>query len=382
MRVLHVLPNVTPAYGGPTYSLVGYARAALAMGMEVTVAAPRFEAGDGDFLAERLPGASLRLFPGYGRGAFIGAPGLWSWLRRSSARFDLVHVHGLLNPVSSLSGAIGLRRGTPLVVRPFGMLSRYTFGHRRGILKRAFFRALDRPNLARVGGVHFTSEQERAEAEWHGLGFGSRGHVVPPPWIGTAGAAPASRRDGAGTRVVFLGRLNPVKNLGSLIAAWPGVTREMPGATLRIVGEGDAGYARSLRSEVTARGLDDSVGFDGFAGDAEKRAIFGEADLLVLPSHHENFGVVVLEALAHGIPVVVTPEVQLSSFVRSHALGAVVPGDPAGLSAGIVALLRDRELRERCRESAPELVAQTFSLESVGRKLRGMYESAIATSAA
>lgn len=378
MRVLHVMPNVTPAYGGPTYSLAGYARAALTQGIDVTVAAPAFAPRDGEFLAGRLPEAALRLFPGYGRGAFVAAPALWRWLRSEVAGFDVVHVHGLLNPVSSASGSIALGRGVPVVLRPFGMLSRYTFSHRRGALKRVFFRAIDRRNLARVGAAHFTSEQEREEAEWHGLSLSGRAHVVPPPWMGEELPRHGQRSDvRPGGTVVFLGRLNPVKNLESVIAAWPDVVAAVPGATLRLVGQGDEAYVRTLRAAVSESGVAESVRFDGFAGEAEKAALFREADALVLPSFHENFGVAVLEALAHGVPVVVTPEVQLSTFVERHRLGRVVRGNAAGIAGGIVEVLRDPELRSACGDAGPRRVAESFSLGTVGNQLVEMYESAM-----
>jgi glycosyltransferase involved in cell wall biosynthesis len=375
MRVLHVAPNVTAAYGGPTYSLIGYAQAALALGMEVTIGAPAYSSGDGDFLRERLQGATLRTFPGYGRGAFIAAPGLWRWMREAVSRFDVVHVHGLLNPVSSVCTSLALSGGVAVVARPFGMLSRYTFAHRRGTLKRLFFRTLDRRNLERVGAVHFTSEQERDEADWHGLELSARARVVPPPWVGASGNVARESR-AAGRTVLFLGRLNPVKNLESLIAAWPAVVAAVPGTKLVLAGDGEESYVRHLRSQVESHGVAGSVRFEGFVGGAKKESLLAEAAVLALPSFHENFGVAVLEAIAHGVAVVVSPEVQLASFVRRHGLGLVVPGDAEGVAGGILTLLREPDRRDACARTGPALVAESFSLESVGKKLLSMYESA------
>jgi hypothetical protein len=144
VKVLHVTPSIARAYGGPTYSLAGYARAALDEGAEISVAAPAPTAGD-KWLAEMIPEAAVYAFRTYGRGAFLASTDLQSWLRRNASRYDVVHVHGLLNPVSSLAARMCVRRGWPVVIRPFGTLSRYTYAHRRGTLKLLYRWLLDRP---------------------------------------------------------------------------------------------------------------------------------------------------------------------------------------------------------------------------------------------
>ncbi|MDB4909797.1 MAG: glycosyltransferase, partial [Gemmatimonadetes bacterium] len=162
MKVLHVTPSIARAYGGPTYSLAGFARSAIGEGAEVAIAAPAPTAGD-KWLAETLPEAAVYAFRTYGRGAFLASADLHAWLRRNGARFDVVHVHGLLNPVSSLAARACVRNGWPVVIRPFGTLSRYTYAHRRGTLKLFYRWLLDRPNLERVSAIHFTTAVERAE---------------------------------------------------------------------------------------------------------------------------------------------------------------------------------------------------------------------------
>lgn len=377
MRVLHVMPSLARSYGGPTYSLAGYLHAARSAGVESEVAAPEFTSGEAAWLSGQLPGLPVHLFPGRGSGAFVSAPMLWRWLGRVGDGYDVVHVHGLLNPVSSLSARISLRGGRPLVVRPFGMLSRYTFTHRRALLKRAFFRLLDGPTLTRAGGVHFTTPMEREEAAWHGVSFGSRARVVPPPWMGgVEGRAPERSGDSPPT-ALFLSRLDPKKNLEGLLAAWPEVVRTAPGARLVVAGDGEAGYVSALHRRVEALGLSRSVSFAGFVAGEEKARLLASADVFVLPSFHENFGVAVLEAMAAGLPAVVTPEVQLASFLREHRLGAVSGREPRELASAILGLLEDRALREECRARGPALVAEHFSPETIGRRLLEMYRAAL-----
>lgn len=373
------MPNVSRAFGGPTESLVGYARAAGESDVDVHVAAPRVPEEDEGWLREELPAATFHFFRSAGRHAWVVSPGLWLWLARSSGHFDAVHVHGLFNPVSSLAARINVGQGLPTVIRPFGTLSRYTFS-RRPTLKRIYFRLVDRPALRRAQAVHFTTDAEREEAQRLPLQLEGRSHVVPPPWRGSAAEPDEDARSDRPT-VLFMSRLHPKKNLETLLEAWPRVMEELPRVELRIAGEGADDYVAELRRTVEARGLENSVSFLGFVSGEEKRQELRQAWAFTLPSHQENFGVAVLEALASGLPVVISGEVQLRSFVESRDLGVVVDrSEPVLLANSLISVLSDESYRRKVAGTGPRAVRETFSMDRIGQKLRQMYEKAIARS--
>jgi glycosyltransferase involved in cell wall biosynthesis len=372
VKVLHVAPSIARTYGGPTYSLAGYARAAMGESIELTIAAPAPPVDD-SWLATSVPHAELHLFRTYGRGAFLASPALRGWLRANGSRFDVVHVHGLLNPVSSLAARMCVRRGWPVIVRPFGTMSRYTYQHRRGALKRVYRRLLDRPNLRRVSAVHFTTTAERAESAWQQIDWGARAFVIPPPWIEPSDGT--SRTPSPDSLIVlFLSRLHPVKRVEQLLDAWTEVHRRVPGARLIIAGAGEPSYVNTLQARAKASG--DSISFSGFVDGSEKRELLRSAGVFVLTSQHENFGISVLEAIAAGVPVVVSAEVQLSSFVREHALGIITDHLEAAVANAVVAALEDRVLRERCRMQGAALIARYFSPHTIGTQLLDMYRFA------
>ncbi|MBA3831440.1 MAG: glycosyltransferase [Chthoniobacterales bacterium] len=374
MRVLHVAPNLSRAYGGPTYSLAGYAAAAGDAGAQVTILAPRPPIADAAWMLTQVPQAALELFASHGESAFVASPQLQAWLRKHGGAFDVIHVHGLLNSVSSLSARLCVRSGWPVVIRPFGTLSRYTLSHRRGMLKWLYFSMLDRPILRRVSAIHFTTTAEREESLGHGIVWGERAFVVPPP-AGKSFSPPA-RPARASANVLSLGRLNPVKRLELLLEAWPLVMERIPAACLTIAGNGDSAYAESLRKKGSPYG--ESVRFVGAVDDEGKRALYLDGDVFVLPSFHENFGIAVLEALGAGLPVVVTPEVQLASFVRENRLGLVTEGNVSALASGIILALEDQVLRARCRRDGERIVSESFSRPIVGEALMRMYRFALA----
>jgi glycosyltransferase involved in cell wall biosynthesis len=375
VKILHVAPNVSRAYGGPTYSLAAYSRAALDCGLGITIAAPEPPEADRAWLAAMLPEATILSFPVFGRGAFLASPKLLSWLRTAGASFDVIHVHGLLNPVSSLATRTCVRKHWPVIVRPFGTLSRYTIAHRRSGLKRAYMKAIDLPNLRRVSAIHFTTTVEQRESEWHAIDWGVRAFVVPPPWIQDA---THTELDTAvvSKSVVFISRLHPVKNVELLLDAWPAVLKRVSNGSLTIAGDGDASYVRSLKAKAAA--LTKSVRFVGHAEGVIKAQLLSSAAVFVLPSLHENFGIAVLEALAAGLPVVITAEVQLSAFVNEHSLGFVAERSASDLADAIVRALQDPVLRGHCRAKGAALVARYFSPLAIGEQLAEMYRFAAA----
>ena len=371
MKVLHVAPSLAQSYGGPTLSLFGYVAAAAKRGMTVTIAAPDPGPEERGEVEAKLAGRPV-LFSSFGSGAFATSPSLVAWVRDNASRYDVVHTHGLFNPISSLSTRASIARGSAVIIRPFGTLSRYTFEHRRKALKRAWLAALERSNLRNAAGLHFTTETERSEAAWHGIDFSDRSHVVPPPL--DVPVAPVQTRGEAEPVVLYLGRLNPVKNIEALIAAWPQVRSSQPKAQLVIAGDGDAAYREKLHSLASA---DSSIRFEGFVSGSAKSELLSRASVCVLPSLHENFGMAVVEAIAAGIPVVISPHVQLASVIEEENLGIVVDCAPDHLARAIIKTMSDPALKIRVEREGPAAVRNRFSPTLTGERLERMYEAAV-----
>jgi glycosyltransferase involved in cell wall biosynthesis len=352
VKVLHAMPNLTRPFGGPIEALIGFVAAASPPASSTVVGPPCPDA-EREWLAAQLPPATRIVFASpWGR-----------TIRELAGKADVVHVHGLLHPFSSSAASATLSSGRPLVLGPFGTLSRYTFTHRRRWLKQIYFAAIDAPFVRRAQALHFTTEAERDEAAWHGIDFTGRAHVVPPPWRWPL----LPPRTHTGSTVLFLGRLHPKKGLDVLLDAWPRVSASREAARLVIAGSGD----KSLVQEIPG------VEFKGFVTGEAKADCLANADVFVLPSHNENFGIAVLEAIAAGVPVVVSPGVQLAPWVAERRLGLVADRDPAALADAILAVLGDAELRSRVARSGAEAVVADFGMPRVAPALLAMYRSAI-----
>jgi glycosyltransferase involved in cell wall biosynthesis len=379
VKVMHVMPSLARAYGGPVEALIGYVVAGQLAGIRSEIVGPQTSPDDARWL-QRVAGDTDVTQAGPPAGGLWRSGGavvscVAARLRGGGA--DLVHVHGLLNPISSGAARSAIGRGVPVVIGPFGTMSRYTFAHRRAIAKRLYFRAVDAPNLRRAAGLHFTTMAEREEARWHGIDFGTRAHVVPPPY---RGAHLAGTRTANGAPVVlFLGRLHPVKGADILLDAWPAVRASHPGARLIIAGQGTPQYEAELRSRAAALGADaPSVTFPGFVRGAEKAAALAAASVCVLPSLHENFGISVLDSVAAGVPIVVTPGVQLAPWVVKREAGFIAERTASAVAEAVGRALDDAGLRERVARCGPALVDADFAPRTIAPALRAMYEAVLA----
>jgi glycosyltransferase involved in cell wall biosynthesis len=235
--------------------------------------------------------------------------------------------------------------------------------------KRLWIRAFERQNLARSSGIHVTSS---VEAD----GLSRAGLALAPVRIVPNGVdLPAlSNRPRRPRELVFLGRLSWKKNLGALIDA----LGLLPAVTLVVAGPDDEGLTPALRERATALGLGERVRFPGPLDAAEKSALLSQAACLVLPSLNENFGNVVLEAMAHACPVVVTPAVGAREVVEKGQAGAVARDtSAAALATALAGILDDPAAARAAGERGREYVAARLTWSVVAREMEGLYREAI-----
>jgi glycosyltransferase involved in cell wall biosynthesis len=304
---------------------------------------------------------------------------LTRWLARHVRDYDLVHIHALFSYAAAPAAYWAARAGVPYVVRPLGTLNRWGMEHRRHWLKRVSLCLVERLILRGAAGVHYTSQQERVEAAE--LGVRAPNAVVPlgidltpfaelPPrgWL-------RERVPGAAGRPValFLSRLDPKKGLDLLLAAFAHVRSRRPDLVLVVAGSGDAGFERGVRRDATRLGLGDSVYWAGFLSGGEKIAALADADLFVLPSYSENFGVAAVEAMAAGLPVVISDRVGIYREVATARAGLVVPCEEEAVADAILRLTGDSTLRGELGARGRELARRRFSIEAMTDNLVGMY---------
>ena len=336
------------------------------------------ESGAADVRA--IDGMQVRLFPKQTELYKVSMP-FRHWIRAHAADYDVVHVHALFSFCSVVAARAARRARVPYIVRPLGVLRAYGLARRRPWLKRVSLRFVEGPLLGSAAAVHFTSDEERMDARK--LVPPDRAVVIPigiDLSAGTTGPGRGARvaRERAAPRILFIGRLDPVKNVESLIDAVPAILARLPGATLWIGGSGDASYVSNLHRRSDELGVKAAVRWLGHVQGEAKAELLAEADLFVLPSHSENFGVAAAEALAAGVPCVLGKGVGIARQVAAAGAGASVEATPAGIAEGILGMLTNAS-RPRSASAAARRLAETeFSSRRMGIELASLYERVVA----
>lgn len=373
MRVLHVIPGVAPRDGGPSVAIHAMARGVAALGADVAVATTNAD-GDGELpvpVDRDVIEASVtyRYFRRSLNGDWKFSLPLTAWLRDNVRRFDVVHVHALFSYATIPSCRLAAHAGVPFILRPLGTLDPWSLRQKRW-KKTPYLRFVERRHLADAAAVHVTSAQEADAVA--ALGFGGKARLIP------LGAELAPERGAPRTarplRVLYLSRIHEKKGLPLLLDAVARLRRAYPDAVeLVVAGRGAPDYEREMHAACDTLGITRAVRFVGHVDGAAKARTFDEADVFVLPSHTENFGIAVAEAMAAGLPVVVSDQVGLAESIQSADAGVVVPRDPAAISGALERLMRDWEERERLGRNARALIADRFSWTRTSEALLALY---------
>lgn len=399
MRILHVIHSVDPRSGGPSNSLRELLAAQRQSGLLTSLvttttqsAEPWSDAGEFRGRMEADPAfAGTELFMGrsYGRrrpwNRYAYTPECARWLknrcRDAEKRPDVVHIHGVYSHLTQTAAATATRAGIPYVIRPAGSLDPVAMGLRSRWLKRLAVRLSLRRQLREAAFVQATSE---AEAEAIRQGFPEARVVVVPHGVQVPQpAAPellqmwyARFPNLRGRRqVLFISRLHAKKQPELLVRAVAELRREFPELVLVLAGP-DAGHRGAIEVEVRHCGVGDSVVFTDFVQGDLKRAAFAAASVFALPSKHENYGFAVVEAMAHGVPVLVSPHVATHTYVDESGAGLTVSDTVDEVTKGLRALLRGDCAGMGAR--GRRFVQERISWTSVEASLRSHYEAAVA----
>ncbi len=372
LRVLHVIPSIGPARGGPSVVIRTMARCQTERGLEVHVATTDDNGLDRIAPLESVPmkqdSVTFWIFRRQTRFYTFSFP-LTRWLWKRTAEYDLVHIHALFSYPSVAAAICAKFAGVPYIVRPLGTLSHWGMRNRRPWLKRLSFRFIESFILKGSAGVHYTSEQEALEArDW-----GVRGNslVIPNP-VDLPENVRGRRTLAARMVVLFLSRLDPKKGLDLLLPAFARVRACNPQAVLMIAGDGDSEFVDGLKQQALRLGLGQYVSWTGFLRGEEKRDAFADAGIFVLPSYSENFGVAVVEAMGAGLPVIVSDQVGIHREVAKADAGLVVECSVESLESALTRALGDEQLRARMGANASALARQ-FSPEIVAKQLIDAY---------
>jgi glycosyltransferase involved in cell wall biosynthesis len=380
MRILHVIPSIGSARGGPSVVMRTMARSQAASGLEVHVATTD---DNGRGRLSKTAGASFVedrvtywIFRRQARFYTFSLP-LTMWLSKHARDYDVIHIHALFSYPSIAAAFFAKRALVPYLVRPLGVLNLWGMHHRRPWLKALSFWLIESRVLRNAAGVQYTSAQESAEAAQ--LGVKHMPLLIPNPVDVAGGAAIRGNFRTAfpaltgKTIVLFLSRIDAKKGLEILLPAFARLRSHHPEAVLVVAGDGDKTLLEGLKRQANQLGLGEGILWAGFLQGEIKRNALADADLFVLPSHSENFGVAVVEAMGCGVPVIVSDQVGIHREIAEAEAGLVVECSVPQLEEALTRAVCDPVWR--CKASGNALkLAGTFAPETIAGLLVQIYE--------
>jgi glycosyltransferase involved in cell wall biosynthesis len=334
MHILHVIRTLDPGWGGPVEGLRNLAEQAMELGHDLEVVCPDDPGSSwlSSWKPKVHPVGPARL----GRYGF--AAGLDRWLAGNLARFDVVVVHSIWMHFSFAVWKATRRVEIPYFLFIHGALDPWFKRNYPGrhIKKTLYWKLFEHKVLRDAERVLFTTTEEmiladRAFLPWKcrpevsGYGIARPGLPDVPRALAETHPLLANRRF-----VLFLGRIHEKKGIDLVLRAFAASKSSLPNTALVIAGSGDTNILADLRQLASCLGIAGDVVWAGpLYGDA-KWSTLRAAEAYILPSHQENFGISVVEALACGVPVLVSDKVNIWREIQSENAGFVAPDDVAG----------------------------------------------------
>lgn len=365
VRSLHVISSMSLTNGGPTQSLARLCEALNAMGAPAEIATIHHAGGT----AIKLSLTPVHTFPVGFPAMLRRSPDLSRFLETAAPRFDLLHVHGVWEWPGFRARQVALRHGLPLVISPRGSLEPWPL-RQRPLLKRLALWTWEGRNLKSCRLLHATAETEAAQ--FRKLGLTADCCVVPNALDLPIELPPRSSTPPY--TLLFFSRFHPKKGVDLLIQAWARLHPRFPEWNLELVGPDQDDYQSQMAAFARSLNVPSHrIRFGGPVYGEEKAKLLARSSLFVLPTHSENFGNVVPEALAHGLPVITTVCAPWEGLVR-HRCGWWISRDLQALERSLeeAFLLPDAE-RAAMGERGRAWVTQEFSPSSVATRMLEAY---------
>lgn len=385
MKVFLTIAGLAPEYGGPSRSVPALAEALARQGVAVELVACESELSRHN--APVLPDATLvrtQLLPARSR------RGQWRASRNdffsalcAGIRGDepaVIHDNGLWLATNHAVAAGARSLKEQFIVSPRGMLTEWAMQF-KGLKKRLAWLFYQRRDLQSAQVLHATSREEadgfRKVDLRQPIAIIPNGVELPPPQ-GHRSVVPAVRGQsssshGPDTRtVLFLSRIHPKKGLQNLVEAWD--LLKPKGWHVVLAGEDSEGHKKEVQAAIRARRLEDDFTFIGPVDGEKKWELYRGADLFVLPSHTENFGLAIAEALACGVPVITTRGTPWEDL-RTHDCGWWIEDSRPGLADALRdAMSRSEDVRREMGKRGRHLVEKKYSWPQVAEQMKAVYD--------
>lgn len=384
-KVLHVCPYLHPRAGGPAILVPIYCRLLPQHGWQASVLTTDwYSPGGCEEIRKNLANDLDITVLATGSNRFLAL--LKDRYQAAQVAFnkaDIFHVHGLWHPLGWMVRQYARANNKPYVISTHGMLDRWSMNHGK-LRKLIYYHLFEKRNLQHAARIIFTTEEEsRHVAQLHVNNLKSTVILLG------ANDPPAVAKDALrkifldrypviqGRNIIlFFGRLHQKKGLHIVIEFLPKILKQVPGALLLVVGDGDTPYVNKIKKQIADLKLADNVLLTGFLEAEDKWSALAASDVFVLPSSQENFAMAVAEVMKMNIPVVISNKVDIWPYVKAANAGVILTLDATDKWPVVISdLLLDDNTRKAMGDNATKMAFGKFSWDSSTAGLVDVYNS-------
>ncbi len=386
MKILHIIPSVAQVRGGPSQAVLEMVKALRECDIDAEIATTN---DNGSALLnvplnqkvnyEEVP---VWFFPRFSPKIdslreFAFSLQLTNWLWQNIAKYDILHVHAIFSYASTAAMAIARIQRIPYIAEPHGLLCQWSL-QQSAQKKKNYLSLIERANLNQSLSLRFSSLQEQQEASK--VKLTSPGFILPHG-LSIPNTTPNARKQlrellqvpADRPVILFMSRLHPKKGLDYLIPALGKLSHQQ--FSFVLAGSGTPEYDKEIGNLLITAGIRDRTYIAGFVTDESKDILLQGADLFALTSYSENFGIAVLEAMAVGLPVILTPGVALASMVKEEQLGYVAELNVEEIAATIEYALNHQWQTKQMGDRACQLILDNYCWHHIGSKLSQIYSN-------
>jgi len=386
MKVLHVIPSISPLRGGPSQAVIEMVRALREEGIDACVVATQdngkyrnpdlptntwFNYMDIPLFLHKCIDSRFRALR-----EFQISSSLIRWLYANIEEYDIVHFHAIFSFPTTIGMLVARYKRMPYIIRTIGQLNSWSL-QQGAFKKKLMLECIERGNLENAKAIHVTSKYELDDIRLLGLsnrtinlGVG----VIIPKEVNMINKYPQGEKHK--TRFLFLSRIHPKKQLELLFESLEILKYEYyeNGWELLIAGSGDGHYIEQLRKTSKQRRIQDHLLWLDHVIGGDKEKILDTTDWFVLLSSSENFGISAVEAMAASLPIIITANLGISKEVLEYNAGFICRESPQEI-AQLLKFVLNSSIHKTMGLSARRLVVENYSWINISKSLSKFYKT-------
>jgi len=388
MKILHIMENMSPNYGGPVNTCKNLCSGLAKTGLEATIYTTNLDYPNGILnvpLSTEIKenGYTIKYYPVQFL-PYVFSFQLFMSIKSNINNFDIVHIHGLYRFPQFVASYYARKYQIPYIIRPHGSLAPYLYNKKpRKIRKRLYEFFIEFRNLNNASAIQYSTMNEMLSAK--PLGINSQYFISPNSInyskydkLPTKGSFRVKHNLNKNQKIIIhYGRISIVKGLDILVKAFAKTLKEFEDIMLVLAGPDNEGFRTQVEKWINNEGIGEKIIFTGTLRGNAALELLSDADIFALPSYSENFGMAVAEAMACGLPVVISDKVGIYGDVLEAKAGIITKCNADEVSGAFINLLGDENKRVNLGKAGINLVKEEYDPNKITSNMINIYQGLI-----